>query len=131
MTDSEKYWFEHLRLIDRTGSTTKAYADLHGLSAKELYEWRRKFKTRDRSQADSSDAVNQPAGQPTACKPATSKPATSKPTTSNPFVPVQVRPPVAQPTSCVVQCGAVRVELDTLPSVQWLASLNVALRRAS
>ena len=33
MTDSEKYWFEHLRLIDRTGSTTKAYADLHGLSA--------------------------------------------------------------------------------------------------
>ena len=141
MTDSEKYWFEHLRLIDRTGSTTKAYADLHGLSAKELYEWRRKFKTRDRSQADPSDAVNQPAGQPTACKPATSKPATSKPTTSkptsskptssNPFLPVQVRPPAAQPTSCVVQCGAVRVELDTLPSVQWLASLNVALRRAS
>jgi transposase-like protein len=121
MTDSEKYWFEHLRLIDRTGSTTKAYADLHGLSAKELYEWRRKFKTRDRGQADQSDAVNQSAGQPTA----------GNPTTSNPFVPVQVRPPVAQPTSCVVQCGAVRVELDTLPSVQWLASLNVALRRAS
>ena len=126
MTDSEKYWFEHLRLIDRTGSTTKAYADLHGLSAKELYEWRRKFKTRDRSQADPSDTVNKPAAQPTA-----GKPATSKPTSSNPFVPVQVRPQAAQPTSCVVQCGAVRVELDTLPSVQWLASLNVALRRAS
>ena len=126
MTDNEKYWFEHLRLIDRTGSTTKAYADLHGLSAKELYEWRRKFKTRDWGQADQSDAVNQSAAQPTA-----GKPATSKPTTSNPFVPVQVRPPAAQPTSCIVQCGAVRVELDTLPSVQWLASLNVALRRAS
>ena len=38
MTNNEKYWFEHLRLIDRTGSTTKAYAHLHGLSAKELYE---------------------------------------------------------------------------------------------
>ena len=131
MTDSEKYWFEHLRLIDRTGSTTKAYAELHGLSAKELYEWRRKFKPRDRGQADPSDAVNHPAGQPTAGKTTAGKPATSKPTTSNPFVSVQVRPPAAQPTSCIVQCGAVRVELDTLPSVQWLASLNVALRRAS
>jgi len=122
MTDSEKYWFEHLRLIDRTGSTTKAYADLHGLSAKELYEWRRKFKTRDQGLAEHSCAVNQPAGQSTA----------SKLTTSNPFVPVQVRPPVAaQRTSCVVQCGAIRVELDALPSVQWIASLHQAIDRAS
>jgi len=122
MTDSEKYWFEHLRRIDRTGSTTKAYADLHGLSAKELYEWRRKFRTRDQGQADQSCAVSQPAGQSTA----------SKLTTSNPFVPVQVRPPMAaaQRASCVVQCGAIRVELDALPSVQWIASLHQAIGRA-
>ena len=54
---------------DRTNTTTKAYAELHGLSAKELYEWRRKFKTRDRGLADQSNAVNQPAGQPAAGKP--------------------------------------------------------------
>jgi hypothetical protein len=132
MTDIEKYWSEHLRVIDRTGSTTKAYADLHGLSVKELYEWRRKLKARDQAQHEHMSAVSGPTEE-SADKSSTSKLTASKPSTaSNPFVPVQVRPPVAAaPTSCVVQCGAIRIELDTLPSVQWIASLNQAIGRAS
>ena len=132
MTDIEKYWSEHLRVIDRTGSTTKAYAEQHGLSVKELYEWRRKLKARDQAQSELTPAVNGLIEE-SADKSSTSKLTASKPsTTSNPFVPVQVRPSVAAaPTSCVVQCGAIRIELDTLPSVQWLASLNQAIGRAS
>ena len=88
MTDIEKYWSEHLRVIDRTGSTTKAYADLHGLSVKELYEWRRKFKARDHVQSGFTPAVSGPTEE-SADKSSAVKRTASKPSaTSNPFVPV-------------------------------------------
>lgn len=111
MLDREQFWFDHLRAIDISGSTTKAYGELHGLSVKKLYEWRKRFKTR--SEPAGSDAVVRPSG-------------------GNPFVAVTVKPSVTtEPAHCVVQCGAIRLEFETLPSVQWIASLNQAIRRAS
>ena len=111
MFEREQFWFDHLRAIDISGSTTKAYGELHGLSVKKLYEWRKRFRTRSEQVG-----VDSMAG----------------PIASNPFVAVEVKPSVtAEPAHCVVQCGAIRLEFDTLPSVQWIASLNQAIRRAS
>ena len=111
MVDQEQFWFDHLRAIDISGSTTKAYGELHGLSVAKLYEWRKRFRTR-------SEKVGSVA--------------LVRPSVGNPFVAVTVNPSVAtEPAHCVVQCGAVRLEFDTLPSVQWIASLNQAIRRAS
>lgn len=111
MLDREQFWFDHLLAIEISGSTTKAYAELHGLSVKKLYEWRKRFQSR-----------SEPAGSN----------AVVRPSASNPFMTVTVKQTVTiEPALCVVQCGAIGLEFDTLPSVQWIASLNQAIRRAS
>ncbi|MEY3183462.1 MAG: hypothetical protein RLZZ613_150, partial [Pseudomonadota bacterium] len=46
MLDQDQYWLGHLKAIDVSGTTTKAYGKLHGLNVQKLYEWRKKFKTR-------------------------------------------------------------------------------------
>lgn len=111
MLDHAQSWFDHLRAIGISGSTTKAYGALHGLSVKKLYEWRKWFRTR--SEQVGTDAV-------------------VRPSVSNPFVAVEVKPSGAiKPALCEVQCGAIELEFDTLPSLQWIALLNLAIRRAS
>ena len=47
MLDHEQFWFDHLRAIDTSGSTTKAYAELHGLNVKKLYECQQPVHGRD------------------------------------------------------------------------------------
>ena len=44
--DQDQYWLGHLKAIDASGTTTKSYGKLHGLNVQKLYEWRKKFKTR-------------------------------------------------------------------------------------
>jgi hypothetical protein len=45
--ERERYWREHLEACDRSGLTTKAYAEAHGLSTSMLYSWRRELASRD------------------------------------------------------------------------------------
>ena len=107
--NDERFWLDHLKAIDASGLTTKAYGEQHNLSVKKLYEWRKKFRTQGVS---AMPASGQGVG--------------------NPFVAIQVKPVSSEAVAhCVVQFGSLRLELDRLPSVQWLASLDVALRRAS
>ena len=44
--DRERYFREHLEACDRSGQTTKAYAEAHGLSTSMLYSWRRELASR-------------------------------------------------------------------------------------
>jgi hypothetical protein len=46
MVDQDQYWLGHLKAIDASGTMTKAYGKLHGLNVQKLYEWRKRFKTR-------------------------------------------------------------------------------------
>jgi hypothetical protein len=104
--NDERFWLHHLKAIDASGLTTKAYGDQHKLSVKKLYEWRKHFVIHGVSGATNGRGAG------------------------NPFVAVQVKPSSVEAVShCVVLCGSLRLEFDSLPPVQWLASLDVALRR--
>jgi len=106
--NDERFWLDHLRAISASGLTTKAYGQQHNLSVHKLYEWRKKFRTHGVSAAPSGQGVG------------------------NPFMAVSVKPVSSEAVAhCVVQCGSLRLELDRLPPAQWLASLDVAFRRAS
>lgn len=115
MLDQDQYWLGHLKAIDASGTTTKAYGKLHGLNVQKLYEWRKKFKTR---QAPESLEGSQGWVE------------------ENPFVAVQVKTassvvaiaPAEVPSGCVVRCGALRLEFGGLPPVSWLVSLAQAAR---
>jgi hypothetical protein len=105
--NDERFWLDHLKAIDASGLTTKAYCVQHNLSVKKLYEWRKKFTTRGISTRSTDQTM------------------------VNPFVAVQVKPAGdVTAAHCVVHCRSLRLELDGLPSVQWLASLDIALRGA-
>ena len=97
MLDQDQYWLGHLKAIDASGATTKAYGKLHGLNVQKLYEWRKKFKMR------------QASGQWVGAQGWVD---------DSPFVAVQVKTessmvaigPAEAPSGCVVRCGALRLE---------------------
>ena len=115
MLDQDQYWLGHLKAIDASGTTTKAYGKLHGLNVQKLYEWRKKFKMR------------QASGQWVGAQGWVD---------DSPFVAVQVKTessmvamaPVEVARGCVVRCGALRLELGELPPVSWAVSLAQAAR---
>ena len=100
MSETRKYWSQHLAVIDAESITTRAYAEREGLSVAALYNWRRRLKR---------DAASGP------------------PATSRQLVPVQItgRPPAGP--ACTLAIGPdVQLTLDQLPDPQWLASLAAA-----
>jgi transposase len=106
MTERAAYWTGHLAAIEREGITTRAYAAREGLSVGALYQWRRELKSRVLSAAS-------PAPPPGG------------------FVALTV-PPMTGSTRDAVACrlrlgGAVTLELTSLPSAAWLASVVEAL----
>lgn len=99
-----QFWTEHLACVNREGLSLMAYAAKHGLRVKTLYYWSSKLKK--------TDSV---------------KPA---PTDSQ-FVALRVSqaPPIKSEPSCVlVVSSTLRLELQALPSTQWLAALAHSLR---
>lgn len=99
MTERAAYWSGHLAAIEREGITTRAYAAREGLSVGALYQWRRALKSRVLASAAP------PSG----------------------FVAVTV-PPMTGGTREAVACrlrlgGGVTLELTSLPSAGWLASV--------
>ena len=115
MLDQDQYWLGHLKAIDASGTTTKAYGKLNGLNVQKLYGGGKKFKTR---QGPGGLVVAQGCIE------------------ENPFVAVQVKTessmvaiaPAEAPSGCVVRCGALRLEFGGLPPVSWLVSLAQAAR---
>jgi transposase-like protein len=106
MTEREAYWSGHLAAIEREGITTRAYAAREGLSVGALYQWRRELKSRVLS-------------------------AVSPPPPSGGFVAVTV-PTVSGATRDAVACrlrlgAGVTLELTSVPSAAWLASVVEAL----
>lgn len=103
MTEREAYWSGHLAAIEREGITTKAYAEREGLSVGALYQWRRELKSR-----------------------------VLAPTTPRAeFVRLAVPPESTEQrdaVACRLRLGlGVTVELMSLPSAAWLASVAEAL----
>ncbi len=45
MLDQDQYWLGHLKAIDASGTTTKAYGKLHGLNVQKLYECKHPLST--------------------------------------------------------------------------------------
>lgn len=89
--NDERFWLDHLKAIDASGLTTKAYGEQHNLGVKKLYEWRKKLRTHG--------VLAMPTGQGV----------------GNPFMAVQVKPVFSEAVAhCVVQCGSLRLELDRL-----------------
>lgn len=43
LSERQRYWLEHLEACERSGQTTKAYAQAHGLSVSMMYSWRKKL----------------------------------------------------------------------------------------
>ena len=46
LTERQQFWLEHLQACEEAGETTKAYADLHGLSVSMMYSWRKELTIR-------------------------------------------------------------------------------------
>ena len=46
LTERQQYWLDHLQACEESGETTKAYADLHGLSVSMMYSWRKELTVR-------------------------------------------------------------------------------------
>lgn len=104
MSERSEFWAGHLAAIESEGISTSGYAEREGLAVASLYWWRRRL------QADKArQVVTRGRGG---------------------FVPVSVTNAVQAMNCVVVACG-VRVELDRLPSPEWLAALSVALARGA
>ena len=104
MLDRADFWARHLSAIDAEGVTTKVYAEREGLAVAALYKWRRRLK----------------AGG------LTSRAAAA----SGGFVPVtiQTAQAAAAERACCVHIGEdLRLELEQLPSPEWLAALAAAV----
>jgi len=103
-----QFWTEHLAGVKREGLSLMAYAGKHGLRLKTLYHWSSKLKR---------------AG---GVKPAL---------TDSQFVALRVSqtPQVKSEPGCVllVVNSTLRLELQSLPSTQWLAALAHSLRGLS
>lgn len=99
MSETSRYWSQHLAAIAAERITTKAYAEREGLSVTALYYWRRRLK-RD---------------------------ATSDRSSGRQLVPVQITAPDPPGPACTLTLGpGVALTLDRLPDPQWLASLAAA-----
>ena len=46
LTERQQYWLDHLQACEELGETTKAYAELHGLSVSMMYSWRKELTIR-------------------------------------------------------------------------------------
>lgn len=46
LTERQRYWLDHLQACEELGETTKAYAELHGLSVSMMYSWRKELTIR-------------------------------------------------------------------------------------
>ena len=46
LTERQRYWLDHLEACERSGETTKAYAEAHGLSVSMMYSWRKELTMR-------------------------------------------------------------------------------------
>jgi len=46
LTERQQYWLEHIQACEELGETTKAYAELHGLSVSMMYSWRKELTIR-------------------------------------------------------------------------------------
>jgi hypothetical protein len=102
-----QFWTEHLAGVEREGLSLITYAGKHGLRIKTLYHWSSKLKR---------------AG---GVKPA--------PTDSQ-FVALRVSqaPRVKSELGCVLVVNStLRLELQSLPSTQWLVALTQSLRGES
>jgi transposase-like protein len=93
-----------LAVIEAEGVTTKAYAAREGVPVTSLYYWRRRLKS-------------EAAGRPAAVAPDTPH-----------FMAMDVGRRRAQATCTVTVADNVRMELDAMPSPQWLAALAEAMR---
>ena len=104
MLDRADFWAGHLAAIKAEGVTTRMYAEREGLAVAALYKWRRRLKVGG----------------------LTSRAAAA----SGGFVPVTIQ--TAQATAaeraCCVHIGEdLRLELEQLPSPEWLAALAAAV----
>lgn len=101
------WWRAHLERIEREGITTKAYADREGIAPTSLYYWRKFFRLQDERQRATS-------GMKSA------------------FVPLRLEPVQTPPVltaACTLRFDAgFQVEMNTMPSAQWLATLAAKLR---
>ncbi|MBC7498900.1 MAG: hypothetical protein H7315_00060 [Herminiimonas sp.] len=107
MKKTREFWQGHVDTVKREGTSTSAYAKRHGVSLKSLYRWQRTLK----------------------CVPAL-------PTTANlpvAFVSLRVaESAVDAPSSgCSLMLGTgLRLEMSSLPSPDWLATLMHAAQGA-
>ena len=98
MNNGAAYWQNHVEAIIREGISTSAYAKRHGLAVKRLYYWQRK--------AAAAGAI---------------QPGT--------FVALRVETSIkesARASCTVVLASGVRLEMDNIPSPEWLAALDCA-----
>ncbi|MBD5802146.1 hypothetical protein AZOA_15720 [Azoarcus sp. Aa7] len=101
MSERSEFWWSHLSAIEAEGITTKAYAEREGLSPQALYQWRKRLVAGGRRSRGKLGG----------------------------FVPIQIEPSMATRAGCTVVIDAgLRLECATLPAVDWLAALSVALR---
>lgn len=99
-----QFWTEHLVGVKREGLSLMAYAGKHGLRIKTLYYWSSKLKRAGGVKLAPTDSQ---------------------------FVALRVTqaPRVKSEPSCVLVVNStLRLELQLLPSPQWLAALAQSLR---
>jgi hypothetical protein len=46
LTERQRYWLDHIESCEQLGQSTKAYAELHGLSVSMMYSWRKKLSAK-------------------------------------------------------------------------------------
>ena len=102
--NGKEFWVSHLAALDSQAKPMTVYAREQGLSVHALGWWRRKLKAPVLSGAVESES---------------SKPA---------FVSLQLSETTAAVSVTLSLGGGLRLQLPTLPSVQWLVTLSRAMR---
>ena len=109
MKKAKHDWFSHIEAIKAQGISTKAYAKRHDLALSTLYYWQRKVK---------SAPPFHTKAEPLAATKRSAK-----------FVALHIDEPervvLQAPTHCtLVLAGGMRLEMQALPSPQWLADMG-------
>ena len=109
MKKAKHDWSSHIKAITTHGISTRAYARRHDLALSALYYWQRKLK--------SAPPVHTKA-EPLAATKRSAK-----------FVALRIDEPERAarpaPTHCtLVLAGGMRLEMQALPSPQWLADVG-------
>ena len=108
MKMDQECWAGHVEAVKLAGITTSEYARRHGISVDALYYWQRKLTNTGKQKPSATNSTSDKLSK---------------------FVALQVRAEKQASPACVLEFSTnVRMELLTVPSVEWLVAFAQAIQ---